>query len=609
MSSNLLSSGLSLFLIAGLAGCSGTSPVQPQPSITVSLTAPTTTVQAGTSVQLTASVSNASNTTVIWEVNGISGGNSTLGTITTSGLYTAPLEQPNPATVVVLAAAATDTSASAVVNLTIGPPVAVAITPKAVTVLTGSTFAFTSTVDNASDKSVSWFVNGIKGGNSTFGTISILGLYTAPPTSPASSTVSVTAVSNSDPDRSDTASVTIAFPPAIVVSVTPSNSALQTGSSEQFSATVVNASTTAVIWKVAGVTGGDGTVGHISASGFYSAPSVVPDPATVIISAVSQADQTVSGTATVTLSLAPPPVSVTVSPKTANVQVGRTQQFNATVDHASDTSVSWQVNDVPGGNSTVGTISNLGVYTGPSAVPTPSTVQIKAVSNQDSSMSDLASVTIQPDISVSVTPSTTNLILGQSQQFTANVSNSSNQSVTWSIAGANCSGAGCGVITTGGNYTAPGSIPTPNPFVSVTATSSVNPSVFGVATVKITPVPTPTVQISGASHVALNTQYIYTATVSLDLMNQGVTWSLVCLQDSEGIPDCANIDDSGTHGDNDKDNFTLAPNTSNIALTIVLQTPNPTDTGEKFLLRLTATSVATGSDGTHGIATIDISAP
>ncbi len=37
MSSNLLSSGLSLFLIAGLTACNGTSPVQPQPSITAAI--------------------------------------------------------------------------------------------------------------------------------------------------------------------------------------------------------------------------------------------------------------------------------------------------------------------------------------------------------------------------------------------------------------------------------------------------------------------------------------------------------------------------------------------------------------------------------------------
>jgi hypothetical protein len=164
------------------------------------------------------------------------------------------------------------------------------------------------------------------------------------------------------------------------------------------------------------------------------------------------------------------------------------------------------------------------------------------------------------------------------------------------------------MITPGGNYTAPAAIPGPDPKVLVTATSVADPSISAVATVTITPAPTPTVQISGPKQVALNTQYTYTATVSLDLMNQGVTWSLVCLTDSEGPPDCADIDE-GTKGDNDMDAFLLAPNPSNISFTIILKTPNPTDAGEKFTLRLIATSVAAGSDGTRGIGTWDISSP
>lgn len=610
MSSNLLSSGLSLLLIAGLTGCSGTSPVQPPPSITVSLTTPTTSLRPGQAVQLTATVSNTNNTGVIWEANGVPGGNSSSGTITSSGLYTAPLVQPNPATVVILAAAAADTSVSAVVNMNIGAAVAVAVTPKTATVQTGSTFTFTSTVQNATDTSVSWSVNGTRGGSSTFGSVSNVGVYTAPLPLPASSTVNVTATSNADPTKSDTAVVTITTPPPIVVSVLPSNSTLQTGSSQQFSATVVNASTTAVIWNVAGVTGGNPTVGQISASGFYSAPSAVPNPATVIISAVSQADQTVSGTATVTLSVAPPPVSVTVSPKTANVQIGKTQQFSATVDHAMDTFVSWQVNNIRGGNPSLGTISNTGVYTAPAAVPQPATVQIEAVSNEDPSKSDSAAVTITPEISVSLAPMTMNLIPTQSQQFTANVSNSSNQNVTWSISGANCSGAGCGMITSGGNYTAPATIPTPDPKVLVTATSVADPSISAVATVTITPAPTPTVQIFGptpAGPIVLNSRYTYTATVSIDPKNQGVVWTLVCTGDSESSPfgpDCANNEDS----DGDGDNFTLdqMSDTSVVLVTPNIVIPNPGDQTESYRLNLTATSKAIGSDGSHGSAIVTI---
>src|SRR4029077_12166489 len=73
-----------------------------------------------------------------------------------------------------------------------------------------------------------------------------------------------------------------------------------------------------------------------------------------------------------------PPVipSVTVSPATANVQEGAQQQFTATVNNTTDNNITWQVNGVTGGNTTVGTISSSGLYTAPSVIPNPASVTI-----------------------------------------------------------------------------------------------------------------------------------------------------------------------------------------------------------------------------------------
>src|SRR5215470_14983483 len=70
-------------------------------------------------------------------------------------------------------------------------------------------FTFTATVENAKDKTVVWKVNDITGGNSSTGTIDVNGKFTPPPVVPASKVVAVTAVSNADPTKSDTASVTL----------------------------------------------------------------------------------------------------------------------------------------------------------------------------------------------------------------------------------------------------------------------------------------------------------------------------------------------------------------------------------------------------------------
>jgi hypothetical protein len=93
----------------------------------------------------------------------------------------------------------------------------------------------------------------------------------------------------------------------------------------------------------------------------------------------------------------PPPagVSVTVSPGAANVAAGATQQFSASVQNASNTAVTWEVNGTAGGNITVGTITSGGLYTAPLFPPTGGTVTVSAVSQADNTKSGPASVTIQ----------------------------------------------------------------------------------------------------------------------------------------------------------------------------------------------------------------------
>ena len=61
----------------------------------------------------------------------------------------------------------------------------------------------------------------------------------------------------------------------------------------------------------------------------------------------------------------PPPVSVSVSPTSVTLNLDLTQQFNATVTNATNSAVTWQVDGVAGGNTTVGTISASGLYTPP----------------------------------------------------------------------------------------------------------------------------------------------------------------------------------------------------------------------------------------------------
>ena len=86
--------------------------------------------------------------------------------------------------------------------------------------------------------------------------------------------------------------------------------------------------------------------------------------------------------------------TVTVSPIAASIQVGATQQFTATVTNGTSQSVTWSVNGVAGGNSTVGLVTSGGLYTAPAAIPSGGTVTIRATSSVTPTAIGSATVTI-----------------------------------------------------------------------------------------------------------------------------------------------------------------------------------------------------------------------
>src|SRR5262249_10112770 len=147
----------------------------------------------------------------------------------------------------------------------------------------------------------------------------------------------------------------------VSVTVTPATASLLQGQTKQFSATVQNSSNQSVTWQVNGVLGGSAAAGWIDTTGFYTAPAAVPNPPTVTVTATTVTSPTVSGSATVTIT-APVQVSVSVSPASASIRPHRTRQFSATVSGSANHAVTWKVNGVTGGNSTIGTISASGLY-------------------------------------------------------------------------------------------------------------------------------------------------------------------------------------------------------------------------------------------------------
>ncbi len=389
---------------------SGASSAPVPPAISVSVTPATSSLQAGASQQFTSSVSGSTNTAVTWSVNGITGGNATVGTISSTGLYQAP-SVTSVATETITATSTADTTKSAKATATVSPVAtvtSVSVSPTAASVQVGKAQQFSDSVSGNSNTSVVWLVNNIQGGNSTVGTVNASGLYAAPSAVPANANVTVTVQSAADATKVANAVVTVtAAPVPVSVSVTPASATLQTGVTQQFSATVSGTTNTAVTWSVNGVTGGNATVGTISSSGLYTAPSVTSS-ATETISATSAADTTKSASATASVSPAPVSVSVTISPTSSSLQAGKTQQFTATVSGTTSTGVNWLVNNVQGGNSSVGTISSTGLYTAPTGLSSSTTMSVTAQSAYYSSSSASANVLIASSTSSGGVPPAAN---------------------------------------------------------------------------------------------------------------------------------------------------------------------------------------------------------
>jgi len=95
-----------------------------------------------------------------------------------------------------------------------------------------------------------------------------------------------------------------------------------------------------------------------------------------------------------TTTMPPPPggtASVTISPARAALTTGQSQTFTAAVTGNAVTTVTWEIDSIPGGNSSVGTVTAAGVYSPPTA---PGTHTVAARSVADTTVAATANVFI-----------------------------------------------------------------------------------------------------------------------------------------------------------------------------------------------------------------------
>jgi hypothetical protein len=313
--------------------------------------------------------------------------------------------------------------------------------------------------------------------------------------------VHIIATPQADPSKAAVVSVSILV--AIGISISPTSVAVPLGATQAFQAMVTGAQNATVTWDVNGIVGGNPIAGSILNSptapgnATYTAPQILPVGGSVTIHAVSNANPSISASATITFTTA---INVALSPAFATLALNHRQTFTVRVNNTPNQNVAWLVNGIAGGNSAIGqfcvmgsnpcqsvSTSNAGSvdYIAPSGLPSPNPVIITATSQAGGGESGSASVTILAHIGVTVQPGNAVIAIAGKFQFTAIVTGDKNSEVSWSITGAGCGQSGlCGSIDSTGLYTAPAAAPLPAMF-TVVATSAADPNQSGTASVTI----------------------------------------------------------------------------------------------------------------------------
>lgn len=285
------------------------------------------TVVVGQTKQLTAYVQLTPNT-VTWTVDGIAGGDSTVGTISSTGLYLAPAAPPASGTVSVRATStAVPTQSHAVTMKIIHPAVQLwSLSPAS-----GAPGGFTISLNGA---------NFTPDSVVKFGDVVLNANYISPTKMRATGTAtraqagSKVKVTVTRPGLGGTTSPAVNYavsggtampspteptpaptpaptpPPApvpvpITVALSPNGSSLAPFATRQFTATVTGTSNLSVTYSVNGITGGNAEVGTISAAGLYTAPAMGTTAQVFTIGAASVASPASSASATITI-LGPP---------------------------------------------------------------------------------------------------------------------------------------------------------------------------------------------------------------------------------------------------------------------------------------------------------------
>jgi hypothetical protein len=171
------------------------------------------------------------------------------------------------------------------------------------------------------------------------------------------------------------------------------------------------------------------------------------------------------------------PQTFSVTPDWPFLYASQSTQFSAFQPGTADVPVSWTI------SPQVGSINGAGVYTAPRQITAWQGITITATMKSNPAKSVSTGVTLLPPMTIGIVPSgPVTLPAGLTQRFGANVQNTVDNGVTWSISPAK----GAGTIDQTGLYTAPATV-TAQQTVKVTVTSIPYPNMTATATITLVP--------------------------------------------------------------------------------------------------------------------------
>lgn len=438
---------------------------------------------------------NNYNTSVVWSA--------AAGSISNSGVYTAPATVPAGGKDVITATSASDSTKTGTFTVAIAPNSITGITATcpSTTINQGAVIQCTATVAGSGG-----FSNAYTWSAST-GSVTATGSYTAPGTG---TSATLTAVSTQDPTKS--ASVTLTLNPVLVMSAptfttTGTTATLQWTTNMAAYAGIDYGTTTLPTSSTAPTS--KGTTQSITITGLKPSTTYYMNAFSFVGSQTTSNNLTLStsnGTTGVT--------GVSVSCSALSLLLGGSTGCAATVQGAGSfsTAVSW--------SASIGSISATGVLTAPlSLLASSITVTATSVADPTKSGSTTISLTSLPIITaISVACQSSTIMAGSSTSCTPTVTG------TGSISKAVTFAASAGTITTAGLLTAPKT----GTSVVVTATSVEDTTKSASATITVTPLPTITgvsVTCQSTSLAAGGTTACSSTVAGTGSYTSAVTWS------------------------------------------------------------------------------------